>query len=47
MTTHTVQCSYAAYYDNKDDPNAKTDAEGRHYALTDWSNVIPSPQRGG
>jgi hypothetical protein len=23
------------------DPNAQTDAEGRRYALTDWSNVIP------
>lgn len=35
-------------YDNgKDDPNAKTDGEGRRYALCDWSNVIPSPQGGG
>ena len=23
------------------DPNSQTDAEGRRYALTDWSNVIP------
>lgn len=23
------------------DPNAQTDADGRRYALTDWSNVIP------
>jgi hypothetical protein len=35
-------------YDNgKDDPEAKIDADGRRYALTDWSNVIPSPQGGG
>lgn len=34
-------------YDNADDPNAKTDGEGRRYALTDWSNVIPSPEGGG
>ena len=25
----------------QDDPNPQTDAEGRRYALTDWSNVIP------
>lgn len=24
-----------------DDPETRTDAEGRRYALTDWSNVIP------
>ncbi len=32
-------------YDNGtdlSDPNIKTDADGRRYALTDWSNVIPS-----
>jgi hypothetical protein len=35
-------------YDNgKDDPEAKIDAEGRRYALSDWSNVIPPPQGGG
>lgn len=34
-------------YDNKDDPEAKADGEGRRYALTDWSNVIPSPTGGG
>jgi hypothetical protein len=35
-------------YDNgKDDPNAKTDADGRRYALSDWSNVIPSRDSGG
>ncbi len=29
-------------YDNgKDDPKAEIDGEGRRYALTDWSNVIP------
>jgi hypothetical protein len=35
-------------YDNgKDDSKAKIDAEGRRYALTDWSNVIPSPRGDG
>jgi hypothetical protein len=35
-------------YDNgKDDPSAKTDAEARRYARTDWSNVIPPPDSGG
>lgn len=35
-------------YDNgQDDAQAKTDAEGRRYALSDWSNVIPSPKGGG
>jgi len=28
-------------YDRADDPNPQTNAEGRRYALTDWSNVIP------
>lgn len=35
-------------YDNcKDDSEAKIDAEGRRYALSDWSNVIPPPLGGG
>ena len=37
-------------YDNgtdASDPNIRTDAEGRRYALTDWSNVIPPPKGGG
>ena len=29
------------YDHGKDDPQALTDAEGRRYTLTDWSNVIP------
>jgi len=29
------------------DPNSQTDADGRHYALTDWSNVIPPRDRDG
>ena len=33
-------------YDNADDPDAKTDTEGRRYALTDWSNVIPADKAG-
>lgn len=34
-------------YDNgKNDPNAQTDTEGRRYALTDWSNVIPADKAG-
>lgn len=35
-------------YDNgADDPDAKTDAEGRRYALSDWSNIIPARDSGG
>ena len=30
------------YDQDKDDPEALTDAEGRRYTLTDWSNVIPA-----
>jgi len=29
------------YDHGKDNSQAQTDAEGRRYALTDWSNVIP------
>lgn len=29
------------------DPNIKTDAEGRRYAFSDWSNVIPARDGGG
>jgi hypothetical protein len=33
-------------YDNHDDAHAKTDADGRRYALADWSNVIPADKAG-
>ena len=29
------------------DPHIRTDAEGRRYAFSDWSNVIPPPARAG